>query len=568
MHDSPSPDTSTTGGPAQTAVRRGFTALVLGLGMIMPACAQQSGVINGGRPSPPATTVTVPLDVPMGPHIANAMLGRVGYGPTRQDTERAAVMTVRRYIDEAIRGPNILPESVTASIARLPASAPALAAWEKWGPGGAEREAARNNTALRESINQSEREYARSAVAARLLAMANNRNQGHEALLSFWLNHFSVFAPKTAVKLLALDYAHALEAAMRDDNFEALLRASFFHPAMQIYLDNAQSTAPTSDAARAAALRGRAPGLNENLARELLELHTLGVEGGYTQGDIQELARIISGAGVWSPRMDERNLEQAGAIRKGIFLFDPRRHDTGEKRLLGQTFPAGRGIDEIERALQLLATHPATARHVSRKLAVRFVSDQPSPQLIDEMAAAFQRSGGRISLTMLTMIGSAEFAESLVARAKFREPLDQVLFNVRATCQREPVTHGQALLMAALDAGQAPFMRSTPDGYGAREADWLSPAAMAKRIRLARGIATERVPFASGPEPGIAPTPVDMSGQNPRPAPLQGRACIADQDAIMAAIGPLSRETAAATNTLYPRERIAALLASPEAMTR
>ena len=259
----------------------------------------------------------------MGPRIATAMLNRIGYGPTAHDTNRVATSTVRHYIEEAVTGASTLPEPVVTVIRQLPASAPLQQTWEKWGPGGSEREASRNDAQLRERINQAEREYARSSVAARLLAMANSNNQGHEALLSFWLNHFSVFAPKTAVKLLALDYSRSIEAAMKEDSFEALLRASFLHPAMQIYLDNAQSTSPTSEFAQNA--RGRSPGLNENLARELLELHTLGVDGGYTQGDIQELARIISGAGVWSPRMVDRNLERAGAVRKGIFLFDPRR---------------------------------------------------------------------------------------------------------------------------------------------------------------------------------------------------------------------------------------------------
>src|SRR5262249_2870040 len=152
------------------------------------------------------------------------------------------------------------------------------------------------------------------------------------------------------------------------------------------------------------------------------------------------------------------------------FLFDPRRHDFGEKHLLGQDFPAGQGLAEVDRALHLLATSPATARHVSQKLALRFLSDSPSEATLSAMTAAWQTSGGRLRGVRAAMVTGPGFARSLPAHAKFREPLDQLLAVARAACQSQPVGNAALLGLTALDAGEVPFMRSTPDGYGAREA--------------------------------------------------------------------------------------------------
>jgi uncharacterized protein (DUF1800 family) len=298
-------------------------------------------------------------------------------------------------------------------------------------------------------------------------------------------------------------------------------------------------------------------GINENLARELMELHTLGVDAGYEQSDVRELARIITGAGVWASNMQARNLQRAGAVRRGLFLFDPRRHDFGAKRLLGQPFPAGSGLPEIDRALHMLATHPSTARHISRKLALRFLSDAPSEKTVEQMTDAFRRSGGRISVTLFAMVETDEFKQSLEGRIKFKEPLDQLLSDVRASCQSQAILNGELLAASANDAGQAPFMRSTPDGYGAREADWLSPAAMAMRVRFAMGLAAGRIKPASVGGPANADTNAAMAGT-----------CRSEAGSVAATLAPLSTSTLAAINKLEERERIGALLSSPEALRR
>lgn len=505
------------------------------------------------------------VERPMDAAAARFMLNRFGYGATPASLSAAMTRTPRQYLMHALVDDSHLPPSVTEQIGALPIAEPLDATWARLGPGGSGREANQDEEA-RKKLQREENQYASAAVQARLLTMANADNPGHEALLSFWLNHFSIFAPKTLDKLLAWDYVRTLEKAIAADSFEALLRASFYHPAMQVYLDNAQSTATTSIAAEKAAERGKQLGINENLARELLELHTLGVNGGYGQKDVQELARIITGAGVYSPRMNDAALSRSGATRVGLFLFDPRRHDFGQKTFLGEHFPAGQGISEIDRALHLLATHPATGRRIAEKLAQRFLADEPPQQVVDAMAAGFRRSGGKISATLLPLLESEAFAASVVQPAKFKEPLDYALSAARAVCGDTPIGNRLILAATVLDMGEAPLMHTTPDGYGSRTADWLSPAAMAKRVRLAMGAAAGRVPLARADDNRLGRLRVLADGA---PAGLSGGdSCAIDIASLETLVGPLSPETRLAASGLTVRERAALLLASPEFMRR
>ena len=509
------------------------------------------------------------VDLRMSEDTARAMLGRFGYGSTLTSIENNSALTPREYIEKGIHGSSSLPTSTRQQINALQISRPAEQLWEEWGPGSKQVDMqAMEQSATQLKFQQATQPLVRETIELRLLTMANSDNQAHEALLSFWINHFSIFAQKHFDRLVAKEYVDTLENAMREDSFESLLRASFYSPAMQLYLDNAQSTAPNSEGARRAERNGKEVGINENLARELLELHTLGVDGGYTQKDVQELARIITGAGVWSPKMRERALEKAGAVRKGLFLFDPRRHDFESKQLLGRTYPAGHGVDEIDTALHQLAMQPATAQHLSRKLALRFVSDEPSPELIDHMSKAWLDSQGRISVVLMTLMDSPEFRTSLATRAKFKEPVDYVLSVARATCQAQPIDNGAVLVMLAHDNGEAPFLHSTPDGYPAREGDWLSPAAMAKRIRLDMGVAAQKIPLLDGPPIDEVKIPL-KDGQEPKqPSWAKGSPCLVNTDQVAKVVGTLSEKSQQALNGLQPVERTAALLASPEFLHR
>jgi uncharacterized protein (DUF1800 family) len=515
----------------------------------------------------PAQASSFAIDRPMDEAAARAMLNRFGYGADIASLDATLGQTPRQYLNQALAGGSHLPPGISGQIQSLPIAEPLDAVWSRLGPGGSEADE-RKDPDTRKTMQKTERDFAAAAIQARLLTMANSDNPGHEVLLSFWLNHFSIYAPKNFDKLLAWDYARTIESAMAEDSFEALLRASFYHPAMQIYLDNAQSAAPSSQAARRVETAGKKqPGINENLARELMELHTLGVGAGYTQQDVQQLARIITGAGVYSPRMRDRALERAGTFRNDLFLFDPRRHDFGAKTLLGVSFPAGVGKDEIDRALHLLATHPATARRVALKLARRFLADDPPAQVVEAMSQGFLRSGGRLSATLEPLLASRAFADSLSAPAKFKEPLDYLLSSVRATCSGSAIGNGKLLSAAALDMGEAPFMRTTPDGYGSQSADWLSPAAMAKRVRLALGLATEKLALASGQQQGGG-MPLRPQFDDTRLAWTRGATCAPVFAEVARLVGPLSEQSRQAAAGLAERERVAFILASPEFMRR
>ena len=525
--------------------------LLIALSLTLTASLGVAGVIS--------------LDEPMGEATARAVLNRFGFGPTPASLVLTARQTPRQYLDLAIHGETKLPSGISSEIASLPTSERIEAIWDRLGPGGSERFGQKRDD-TQKALQKQERQLAASAIQARMLAMVNSDNQGHGALLTFWLNHFSIYAPKSFDKILALNYALSIERAMQADSFEELLRASFFHPAMQVYLDNAQSTATNSVFAREAGNRGKQLGINENLARELLELHTLGVNGGYSQRDIQELARIITGVGVYSPRMSARSLSRAGAIHKGLFLFDPRRHDYAGKHFLGHQFVAGQGLSEVDLAIHLMATHPETGRHLAYKLAQRFLDDEPPPQLVAVMAERYSESHGKISAMLQPLLASPDFADSLSKAAKFKEPMDYVLSMARAACGDQPVANRLFIAATSLDMGQAPFMHTTPDGYGARESDWQSPAAMAKRVRLAIATGSERVPFAEGVGRNVGAGRMAILAEDAKGGLMKGTPCSIDRSALAKLVGPISPTTQQLATTLSESEQAGLLLASPEFM--
>jgi uncharacterized protein (DUF1800 family) len=516
------------------------------------------------------------LNHKMNESTARAMLDRFGYGADEASMTQAMQETPRQYLTNAIQGETRLPITIVNQIQTLPISQPLDQIWSQYGPGGSARENIKQDPAARKLIQKTENEYLNATIQARMLTMANSDNQGHEALLSFWLNHFSIYGEKDSDKLLAADYANALESAMKADSFEALLKASFYHAAMQVYLDNAQSISPDSTIGYRQALNGKEVGVNENLAREIMELHTLGVDSGYTQKDVQELARIITGAGIYSPRMNDANLKKAGVTRMGLFLFDPRRHDFGAKIYLGNDFPAGQGFSEVDHALHLLATNPATAHHISLQLARKYLSDNPPKAIVDTMTTAYLHSGGKISATLLPLLSSPEFSASLVHPAKFKDPLDYLISAARIACSGTPIGNRFLLTVTAKDMGEAPFMHTTPDGYGTSESDWLSPSAMAKRTRLAMSIANNKAPFASSAvDVTDASHPMDNRNESSANMPMKpqqlartGVACQPNIKTVEKIIGPISATTQSAEAGLSPAEQIGLLLASPEFMRR
>jgi uncharacterized protein (DUF1800 family) len=273
-----------------------------------------------------------------------------------------------------------------------------------------------------------------------------------------------------------------------------MLGATAKHPAMLIYLDNAQSVAADRPQRRAAANPQRASGLNENYARELMELHTLGVDGGYTQRDVTELARMLTGWG-----LEPRKL-LAGATGDA-FAFDPRRHDNGAKTWLGQSI-AGAGQAEGERALDVLAAHPATARRLAHKFAQAFVADEPPASLVQKLADSFLASGGDLREFTRVLMRADEFWQREAFQAKFKTPYQYLLSSLRALDL--PLANPQPLLQALAQAGQPLYGAQTPDGYKTIAAAWRNPEALTQRVQLAAtlgqrsGVSAERLGHTLG----------------------------------------------------------------------
>jgi uncharacterized protein (DUF1800 family) len=304
-----------------------------------------------------------------------------------------------------------------------------------------------------------------------LLMAVNSPDQVQERLVWFWVNHFSIAQGKANLRLFAGDYEATLRARSLG-KFRDLLEASALHPAMLRYLDNERNAA------------GR---INENYARELMELHTLGVDAGYTQGDVQEMARVLTGLGVRIEPGDAkvRPQLQSQYVHAGALEFNPNRHDQGSKVIQGQPL-APAGIAEIHLVLDRLARHPATARHVSAQLAQYFVADVPPPALVDRMAARWLATDGDIAEVMRTLLVSPEYDASLGQH--FKDPWEYVVSATRLAYDGSVVVNPGPLLAALRQLGEAPFGHETPDGYPLVEAAWASPGQMTARFDLAKSL--------------------------------------------------------------------------------
>lgn len=293
-----------------------------------------------------------------------------------------------------------------------------------------------------------------------------------ERLVHFWANHFAVSVDRNTVHGVAGNLEFEAIRPHVLGRFADMLLAVERHPAMLMYLDQVRSIGPASPAAT----ERRQRGLNENLAREILELHTLGVGGGYGQADVQELARSLTGWTVAGLR--------GAAGEPGSVLFRPAIHEPGERRLLGRRY-AEDGEAQSRQMLLDLAAHPATARHVATKLARHFVADEPPAALVDRLAGSFRRTGGDLPTLYRTLIDSPEAGAA--PRAKFKSPWDWIVSSLRALGVREA---GPQLVRTVAALGQPVWRPGSPAGWGDTVATWAGSDALMRRVEVAQQLAT------------------------------------------------------------------------------
>jgi uncharacterized protein (DUF1800 family) len=331
-------------------------------------------------------------------------------------------------------------------------------------------------------------DFTAQLAQAKLARAVYSERQLLEVMDDFWFNHFNVFAGKDREAALLPGYEREAIRPHALGSFRDLLLATAHSPAMLIYLDNWRSTAappeirqaswdPSRQPRPAAKKRAGRGSLNENYARELLELHTLGVDGGYTQRDVTEVARCFTGWSVQDAAEDPR------------FVFRQRQHDRGEKRVLGHTIAAGGGVEDGERVLELLLSHPSTARHLARKLVRRFIADDPPQDAVDAVAAAYLKTEGDIPSMLRALFASPDFWSRKALRAKLRTPIELVAGSVRALGAEvdDPV----ALAKAVARIGEPLYAAAPPTGYADTEQAWATSGALLSRIdfglQLAQG---------------------------------------------------------------------------------
>ncbi len=318
-----------------------------------------------------------------------------------------------------------------------------------------------------------------------------------EQLTWFWANHFSLHAQKRDVRVMLGGWDDTLRARALG-KFRDLLAATVRQPAMLEYLDNEQNAAGH---------------INENYAREIMELHTMGVGSGYSQKDVQELARILTGVGVRvtpdAPRLPPD--KAALYIRDGLFEFNPQRHDFGDKVLLGQTIH-GEGWGEVERAIDILAAQPATRTHVSRKLGLYLLGHEPSPALLRAMIDEWQASDGTIARVVAVVLRSGEFRASL--GQGFKDPVHYVLSAVRYAYGGRVIHNADPIITWLKRMDEGVYERETPDGWPLDAAAWTGPGQMETRFEIAKTIGNGSAGLFKAREPGGADEPAFPQLQN------------------------------------------------------
>jgi uncharacterized protein (DUF1800 family) len=499
------------------------------------------------------------------------VLDRIGFGAKPGDVERVQKVGLTAYIEEQLHPEKIADESLTMQLEQystitmsskeladryyMPAMELRRDAQLKQQKAAA-KAAKSDDTTTNSSgasgdakptpppvppevrqVQQAQQNVMNELMQSRLLRDVDSDKQLQEVLTDFWFNHFNVFVGKGQVREYLTAYERDVIRPHVLGNFRDLLGATAHSPAMLFYLDNWQSSTPNAPAmlspemerrilnnprmaaaqrqqmvSRLQAAQKNAPkGLNENYGRELMELHTLGVDGGYTQDDVINVARAFTGWTIDRPQQG------------GGFVFKPQMHDTAEKTILGVKFPAGGGENEGERVLDILAKHPSTAHHIAFELAQRFVSDTPPASLVDRAAKRFLDTKGDLREVTRTIIESPEFFADDAYRAKVKTPLEFVVSAVRAT--GAVVVNPQPLVAELRTLGMPLYGCVPPTGYSMTADAWVNTGSLLNRMNFALQLVNGQVqpgpggPRAGGPPPGRngQPPPGRFGGPGPGP---------------------------------------------------
>ena len=461
--------------------------------------------------------------VPRSPDDATIVhvLNRLGFGPRPGDVERVRSMGLASWIDRQLQPGRVADDAVDARLGGLPTlrmTSTQIA--EEYLQPLLEQRRQRRRDAVPEADMDPRRERAaeigpalrrqqellRELVAQKMLRAVYSERQLQEVLTDFWFNHFNVFANKGFTRIYLTAYERDAIRPHVLGRFRDLLGATAKSPAMLVYLDNARSADPAFAAKartdldrleRAGRRRGTRQagreitpemleqvrqniptGINENYARELLELHTLGVDGGFTQQDVVNVARALTGWTIGRPR----------SAQAGQFWFNPRMHDTGDKVVLGQKIKGG-GIEEGERVLDLLARHPSTARFIATKLARRFVADEPPAALVEKATAGFRATDGDLREVVRVIVTSPEFFAAESRRAKIKNPFEFVISALRAT--GADVADTQPLARALQLQGMPLYLCQPPTGYKETADAWVTSGALVNRMNFAVELASD-----------------------------------------------------------------------------
>lgn len=394
------------------------------------------------------------------------LLARATYGARPADITRVQSIGALRWLDEQLNPERINDDAVQAKIARFPTLAMSIS------------DLAREYAPMQDGDTAKRRNQRRilgELVAARLVRDVESERQLEEVMTAFWFNHFNVFWGKGPVKYMVADYENNAIRPFVFGKFYDMLDATAKHPAMLFYLDNAQSNARK--------------GVNENYARELMELHTLGVDGGYTQKDVQEVARAFTGWTIRRPiygRRNARNMEMPET--QSGFAFIPALHDRESKVVLGKNLAAGRGIEDGEDVLKMLARSPVTAHHIARQLIERFVNDTPDSAFVNELAAVFLKTDGDLRAVTRALFTSPRFYDSKNVRAKVKTPFELVVSALRTT-GTPPIASPQ-LLQTLRSMGELPYTEQAPTGFPASSQDWVNSGAMLARMNFGIALGT------------------------------------------------------------------------------